>query len=492
MVFPSRSDKNVIVLKKNHSPGPYGVRHAGGTADVPYCTELSSDNKKISFSKRLNPVVPKGDPLVLLKLKEFTQTYLRENFVPLPYMEPSKEMFESWLDHCKHYNTQRKDKLRRCFRQLCSRDFKLRYNEYYGECFVKREFYPEPKCLRFINSRADIFKALMGPFIHTIEKQVYKDKHFVKGIRIDKLPETLVQLKKWDYILETDYTSFESSFSWEYMQSVELPFFKYFFKNNPFLMHIINTAYHDKGGERVQKMFSKEFDLRLTGCRLSGELWTSLSNGFANLMNMLFLCGQKKINCQGFIEGDDGLFGMDKPALTKGDFANLGFTIKMEYVHQVQDTTFCGNTFSDQSLKLLVNPENIGRLFWSCTAKYLKSSRKVLDSLFKSKAASLYVTGRFTPIAGMLAYKMLRKYADVSLLENQGYWRNEIYGIFRELECVRPVINYHDRCLYHAKFGIPISDQLLLEKYIENIPDNDDIYIPYCFMGNSYVGGLHY
>jgi len=178
-----------------------------------------------------------------------------------------------------------------------------------------------------------------------IEKQVYKDEHFVKGTRIDELPQKLVILKKWDYVLETDYSSFESSFSWEYVQSVEIPFFEYFLQYNPLVLAIVKHSYIQNGKERIQKLFSKEFDLRLTGCRLSGELWTSLSNGFANLMNMLYLCDKKGIECQGFIEGDDGLFGMSSPALSKEDFANLGFSIKMEYVHQVQDTTFCGNTF---------------------------------------------------------------------------------------------------------------------------------------------------
>jgi len=491
VVFPARDPRNKIAIKKNHRSGPYGIRYAGRTADIPYCTELSEDNKKISFNKRLNPVLPKGRPEMFAEIAGFALAYLVKHFKPLPFVPFGRDVFEEWLAFCSHYNDERKFKLRRCFDKVEAREFYLRFCDYYGECFVKREFYPEPKCLRFINSRSDSFKALIGPYIHMIEKQVYKDEHFVKGTRIDELPQKLVILKKWDYVLETDYSSFESSFSWEYVQSVEIPFFEYFLQYNPLVLAIVKHSYIQNGKERIQKLFSKEFDLRLTGCRLSGELWTSLSNGFANLMNMLYLCDKKGIECQGFIEGDDGLFGMSSPALSKEDFANLGFSIKMEYVHQVQDTTFCGNTFSDTSLKLLINPENIGRVFWSCSAKYLKAKSKVLDSLFKSKAASLYVTGRYTPVAGTLAFKLLSRLSNVEFMPSENYWRHDILDIFRKIECKQPLIAYDDRLLYSLKFGLPISEQILLEKFIMSVPNCDDLDIPYCFMGNTYIAGLH-
>jgi len=187
------------------------------------------------------------------------------------------------------------------------------------------------------------------------------------------------------------------------------------------------------------------------------------------------------------------LFGMNTPALSETDFSNLGFSIKMEYVNQVQDTTFCGNTFSDQSVKLLINPENIGRLFWTCSPQYLNSKDSILESLFKSKSASLYVTGRFTPVAGHLAYKMLHRLSKSPIMTCTDYWKSRIYNLFNTIECTEPVINYHDRVLYSQKFGIPISDQLLLERFIMSCPDNNEMFIPYQFMNNcSYVSGYHH
>jgi len=177
--------------------------------------------------------------------------------------------------------------------------------------------------------------------------------------------------------------------------------------------------------------------------------------------------------------------------LTKEDFARLGFNIKMEYSHVVQDTTFCGNTFSNENQKLLVNPENIGRLFWTCNATYLRSNEKTLRSLFKSKSASLYVTGRYTPIAGTLAFVMLRRLRNEEMIIDRGFWRCEISNIFHKIPLVAPVISHSDRFLYSMKFGIPISDQILLENYLMDLK-TEEVYIPYSFMACNHVSGFRY
>jgi len=484
---------NKIVVKRNLIVNqPYGLRYMGGSKDTPYCTEpKNAMNLQMAFRKRLSPVLPKGDRRLLKRLGSFVKRYLRKHFTPLPHIEPSKIFFMWWLDHCAHYNLARKNKLSRCFDRFMSTGMTLGDSDYRGETFPKREFYPEAKCLRFINSRSDMFKAVLGPYIKMIEDQVYKDKHFVKGTRIDELPRTLKNLSSWDHILETDYSSFESSFSFDYVKVVEMRLFRYFLSNNPFILKLVLATYMSKGKERVQRLYNKDYNINITGCRLSGELWTSLANGFSNLMNMLFLCKEHNIECDGYVEGDDGLFGLSKPGLTKEDFARLGFNIKMEYSHVVQDTTFCGNTFSNENQKLLVNPENIGRLFWTCNATYLRSNEKTLRSLFKSKSASLYVTGRYTPIAGTLAFVMLRRLRNEEMIIDRGFWRREIFNIFHKIPLVAPVISHSDRFLYSMKFGIPISDQILLENYLMDLK-TEEVYIPYSFMACNHVSGFRY
>jgi len=492
-LFPARDPQiNKLSIHGNLKPGlPYALSHVGSTLDVPFCSDPQNEtNLCAAFRKRLGPVRPKVNRRKLHRLGKFVQHYLVANFTPLPYMPFSDALEESWLDHCDHYNQARKDTFRRRFSEFKDRGYRLWERDYQGESFIKKEFYPDPKPPRFINSRSDIFKAALGPYIKAIEDQVYKDPHFVKGQPIDQLPQKLIKLKPWNYILETDYTSFESSFNRYYVQEVELRMFRYFLQNNPDVLALVEATYIRNGQERIQVMSNPKYQIRITGCRMSGELWTSLANGFSNLMNMLFLCAEKHLRVDGYVEGDDGLFGLDSPSLTPQDFADLGFSIKMEYENQVQFTTFCGNTFSDESMKLLVNPENIGRLFWTCNPQYLRSKNHTLDSLFKAKAQSLYVTGRYTPVAGILAYRTLLKYQNVQSCETHQYWRHEIQEMFKNIPLVQPVINYHDRVLYSWKFGLPISDQLLLETLISKLDLNQPFVIPYQFMANSNVASI--
>jgi len=468
---------------------PYAIRFGGGTLDVPFCVNpRSKRNLELAFRKRLCPELPNIELNLLPKLKKFVKQYLKTNFKPLPAINYDEQLFEDWLLSCTHYNEARKVKLRLCFKKLARQGFHLKENDFYGEAFCKREFYPEPKCLRFINSRSDTFKALLGPYIKKIEHQVYADRHFVKGLPVDQLPKRLVQLKNWDWILETDYSSFESSFNIEYVKVVEMQFFRYFLQNNYGMLKLLLKSYISGNEERVQRLYNRDFKYQITGCRLSGELWTSLCNGFSNLMNMLFLCKEKGIECDGFVEGDDGIFGLSQPDLLASDFARLGFSIKMEYENQIQFTTFCGNTFSDESLKLLVNPEQIGRVFWSCGAQYINAKESVLRSLFKSKAASLYVMGKNTPVAGMLGFKLLTKYSSDSIIWTTNWWEKWIFDYFRTMKVEKPVINYNDRVLYSWKFGIPISEQLLLEEAILN--SSTDC-IPYRFMAYGHIEGCH-
>jgi len=471
---------------------PYGLQAFGSTEDVPFCTDPESvENLLTGWRKRLVPVLPKGDPNLYRELELFVKEYLTKNFKPLPFVKYSREVFENWVSHS-HYDGPRIKELRVEFDKFERKNFKFPHSAFSGGTFIKREFYEGPKDARFINSRSDLFKDYIGPYIKMIEEQVYADPHFVKGYPVDKLPNKLINLKSWDHILETDYSSFESSFSYEYVQVVEMQMFKFFLANNPEILRVVIGSYETRPGhERVQRLDSEKMSLNLTGCRLSGEMWTSLGNGFSNLMNMLFLCKIHGIKCDGYVEGDDGLFGMDKPLLTKEHFAQLGFVIKMEYTHQVQDTTFCGNTFSDESMKLLINPERIGRMFWTCSPQYLHAKGERLRDLYRSKAASMYVTGRFTPIAGPLSYKMLQKFGKGNIFSETGYWHHEIANYFKNMECVKPVINYHDRVLYSQKFQIPISDQLLVEKFIDET-SADEMIIPYAFMNMSNVEGYRF
>jgi len=215
---------------------------------------------------------------------------------------------------------------------------------------------------------------------------------------------------------------------------------------------------------------------------MSGEMWTSLANGFSNLMNMLFLMEETHTLGEGYIDGDDGIFGLDKNVISAEDFEKLGFKIKMSYGQDLSHTSFCGNIFDPEECIQLVPPEQIARLGWTCSAKYLHSRRKIQLELLKGKAMSLYCLGKNTPIAGCLARRVIELLSDVkyrSEFENV-WWENQVLKLWSGLEDI--TITEKSRLLYEKRFHILVNDQLKLEEHIRSINNIDDLDVPYYFM----------
>lgn len=489
IVFPQKRVKNTNTFNiYGHNLGIY-------TNDIPFCIDNNDQyNLLTAYFKRLSPEMPKIDKSYLEVLKSETLHFLSKNLTPLPTMVNYEQLLEDWLASCKHYSSNRKKQLRIAFqsltiKQLCKRD-------YVCKSFVKREFYEEAKFLRFINSRTDRFKCKVGPFIKYIEEQMYKLKWFVKGRDVSKLPEEIAKLNRYPYYLQTDYTSFESSFDPEYVDVVECQLWRYMLVNNPEILECVMRCYYTgtKGNlqPRIEVLLNKNYTLYARGARMSGEMWTSLANGFSNLMNMFTICKIHNIDFEGFVEGDDGIFNLNKNIITENDFNALGFKIKMKLSQNIEDTTFCGNLFSKESQKLILNPEYLARLGWSCSSIYSRSSKKITDELLRAKAMSIHVLGKYTPIIGKLTYKLLN-------ILGEGEYRNEVSSKWwdfyvytntenKNFEWIEPVMS--DRLLYYKNFGISIEMQLMLEASIEKATTVQDLCMPFRFMKKSYDTGL--
>jgi len=214
-------------------------------------------------------------------------------------------------------------------------------------------------------------------------------------------------------------------------------------------------------------------------------------HGFSNLMNMLFFAKQYGIDVDGFVEGDDGIFGMYKPAVANEDYESLGFKIKMNYVTDLGQTQFCGNTFDPRDLKLIISPEQIVRLVWTTASQYFHAKKPRLLSLLRAKAMSLFCLGKDTPIAGALALRVLtiigpggqildphNKWWDMNLLELS---QKEV---FEE----RPILT-RSRVLFEERFGVPLDTQFALEKSIRAATTLEELFLPWSFMANSYSAG---
>jgi len=445
------------------------------THDIPWVASPTCETSlKNGFAKRMNPLMPVANRQTLLLLQQFVQRYLNQ-YKPLPNMEhEEKHLVEQWLLDNEHYTLRKKKKMLRDYDYISRFGIPILVeSDYDCKSFIKREFYPEAKYPRFINSRSDRFKVRVGYAIKMIEKIIYSgNTAFVKGVNPNLLPPLIKnKLQNYPYLLETDYSSFEGGFSLAYSAAVEMQLWRHFLVNNPNLRRdVLHTYYQPYSNmARCQRIRNDIYDGYVNGSRMSGEMWTSLGNGFSNLMNILFWAEQNHQTVDCFVEGDDAIIGMNTPFYTEQMFTQLGFKIKMKYVTSLIDTSFCGNIFHPDECLTIIEPENITRLFWTCHPSYLGCCNEKKVDLLRAKAMSLFVLARDTPIAGNLAYKVLQIIGPGSILvdPNQRWWENQILKLFHTIKFVKPVITDKSRFLYARNFHITIARQLKMERIID-------------------------
>jgi len=467
--FEQMKIKQIHTFCKHRDDMTYAASLGPTGSSAPFCTNPHDNTElKCGFRKRLIPEMPVVDQEVVKDFKKFVTKFLNTNFKPLPFKTKEKENndFNHWIENQDHYPQTRKDSLREAFESLKTQG--LENKDYHIKSFIKREFYEDVKFCRFINARSDRFLSRVASFIHDIEDQVYRLKYFVKHKDITQIPHLLAKLDKYKLKLETDYSSFESGFNPFITDACECELFRFFLQNNEDCLHdVLGCYYQIVNGKiipRIDLLKNKEFFAFVQGSRMSGDLWTSLGNGFTNLMIMLFYAEKYHFKFEGMVEGDDGIFGMDQEYMKEKYYTDLGFKIKMQYVTNLCDTCFCGNLFDSHDLNLIISPEHLNRIFWTCNAQYLHAKSKLKEKLLRAKAMSMSILGKNTPIIFKLCYKILSLLGSGSLIEHDWWSRLKL----RSYVAMRPdaVIPMSSRLLYNQHFGIPIDVQLLIENTI--------------------------
>jgi len=380
---------------------------------------------------------------------------------------------------------QRKQQLLQHFEQIHNNNDQLVSKDYNIKSFVKREFYQEPKILRFINARTDNFKVKVVPYIRLIESQFFDSHYFIKHKDIMGVPLLIDKFSHFKFFLQTDYSSFESGFSPEYTDNVECELFRYMLKNNPEILNDVLKVYYTIKDDiicpRCEKIIAVNGQYRFStiGTRMSGEMWTSLANSFSNLMNILFLCEQKHIEVDGIVEGDDGLFGLSNNSLTSKDFENLGFKIKFKYLKNIDEADFCSIYYEHVNKLAIIGPHCISNLSWNLHTQYCNCKHIKTVELLLAKSMSLYCLGKYTPIAAVLSVTLINYIkknfpkANHNNVKIDRWWYNE--RLFKQLEKLKddfPIkVTQEARQFYATRFKISIADQLLIEKQIIESPD---------------------
>lgn len=424
--------------------------------------------------KRLIHDRPPIHPPTFRRYKEFVKNHLKAEYVPLrPDQIPT---FEEWLEGVNH-PLWRKEEYREAWRQWCDGEITpstLRKKK----CFVKREFYPEPKFHRAIHSPTDYEKVIEGPFAKAMEDEVFKRPEYIKKIPRSEWPAYVREMvgRFGLRVFGSDYSSFEANFVPPLMRSTEFMLVK-------FLLYIILHLQGPKNmlsDELVKILMAKLYMAYVRGKRSSGKMTTSLFNGFSNPMFVRFVLtelGATIIHC--VVEGDDGLYAHNAPRdPTPADFLKLGLTIKIVPVQHWYEASFCGVVTHPDVLDTLCDP---WRVVLTCSwagHEYLRARDRTMINLAQIKGLSYIAQYPGAPVVQAVGLWMLRvtdfNPAKIEELlawysEQRGttYWDQQVVRDIRKSSLAARPVHPGSRTIVARVFGVTVDVQLHLEAIFE-------------------------
>jgi len=401
----------------------------------------------------------------------------------------SDTSFETWVSRTNYPEWRRQDLRIKWAKIEKIENLDKRYHAV--KSFVKDEFYPDFKHARGINSRTDEFKCAVGPIFKLIEEAVFKDRHFIKRVPVALRPQVIASRlqRLGGKVVTTDYTSFESLFTAEFMDACEFELYDYMtseLPDGPTFMNLVRDVLAGKN-----RCHWRDFIVEVLATRMSGEMCTSLGNGFANLMLMLFLNEEElKQQVDGFVEGDDGIFVVTGEPPSPADYARLGMVVKLEVHESINTASFCGIVFDVNDLCNLTDPLEVIAKFGYANNRYLRVNRKKTLMLLRCKALSLAHQYPGCPIIQSLAYFGLRATKRVQYyLEGwvkkggpagTSMWeRDQLLEAIKEQDKLVPrSIGEGSRLLVEKLWDIPTNLQLAVESKLDAKNDLEPLYLP--------------
>lgn len=425
--------------------------------------------------KRFGYGTPPINRAILRRFRRFVRAWLKHNMNPLTDADiPS---FEEWLESTP-YGASRKEELRRTWIQFIADGMpKKTFSKV--KSFIKDETYGEPKYPRIINSRIDAAKCYFGPVVQAVSDRLFSRPEFIKTVPVPDRPAVIRDLLldaslDEDYVF-TDYTAFEAHFISEVMEATQFELFKYMLSGTTCRKEWLSTYYTTMAG--TNELTFKLVTISLLATRMSGEMDTSLSNGFANLMLFLFTAAVRgATSVKGVVEGDDGLFRVSpaRCAPTKQDFADLGFTIKIEHTKHLSEASFCGQVYDMTDLIVVTDPkEVICRLGWT-NKKYVRANKNTLLQLLRARGYSLVYQYNGCPLLDVLGRRILDLTTGVELSEkiytNLDQWEREKLRAAVAAGIPPPrEVGANTRQLVDKLYGISVPEQEKLEHWFSEI-----------------------
>lgn len=434
---------------------------------LPHPSPDDPDTIAAGFMKRFASKPPASDQALVRELKEFVNNFLKRNLAPLD--KDTDLTVEEWLSKTA-YPDWRKKELLELLEKFPTMD---RRKHTVVKSFMKDETYVEFKHSRGINARHDRFKVEVGPTFKKIEDAVYRLKYFIKHTPVADRPKKIAELLlAGRKIYATDYTAFEALFTAEIMEAVEFQLYDYmtqFLPNHEYFMLLCREVL---AGMNILE--NKFWTMKLPATRMSGEMCTSLGNGFSNLMFMLFVAFKSGVTVDGFVEGDDGIFiNLAGGDLDQSLFTRLGLRIKLEEHVDICSASFCGIIFDPVDNIPIADPRKVLASFGWCSNRYHGSKPGKKMDLLRVKSLALKYQYPGCPIISALADYGLRMTSgrDVrhfvsSKIRVAEYERAKLLEAIKVDPLVCVPVGMASRLLVEKKFGLSVETQFKIEEYL--------------------------
>lgn len=422
--------------------------------------------------KRFLHEPPPANHQLLAELKRFVTGWLVDHVPPLP--SETDVSFENWIEHT-NYSRARKEELSNIYHN--THDLWENEKYYRNKSFIKDEFYTDYKHARCINSRTDEFKVLTGPYFHQIETEVFKNPAFVKFVPVMERATYIRDRLGVGVYIATDYSSFEALFTPELMDAVELSLY----------VHMLASVV--RGGE-ISKIICdalsgenrsdfKCFSAWVLAKRMSGDMCTSLGNGFMNFIIMEFWSHLRNVDCVGVFEGDDGLVKFDRweDVPTDEFFLELGLEIKIERHMAIHTAAFCSLLFDPVSCLTVTDVRYVLASFGWVSDRFSRAKPVILLSLLRCKAISMLVLLHSCPVIGVLARRLitLTEGVDETIGFNHSsltWWDRQRYAVQQlDWRCLMSefTTTAELRAMVEELQGISVSHQLVLEEFCASL-----------------------
>jgi len=409
----------------------------------------------------------------LLPLKNFVAMMLRKYLKPLgPDVDLS---YDNWLNHT-HYSNERRGQLRRNWTEgslhlPSARECKCK-------SFIKTESYPTYKAARAINARTDYFKNFSGPYFKAIENEVFKLPFFVKHIPINQRAayiKSRIHAAGANYYC-TDFSSFESLFTPDILHAIEFQLYEYMLPNHRNVVCFIKKVL---GG--INQCRFRNHKVSIPGKRMTGEMATSLGNGFTNWILCSYLCHCHESECVGVFEGDDGIFRVNGDYVPSiADFEKLGWRIKIDTVRDFSEASFCGLIADEVDLQTITDPVRALLNFGWTSSTMMNSKPGKLLGLLRSKALSLKAEYPACPMLTALADRFIYLTQGTKAYYDNNSWygrmkRARDHHEFKNIESSSKIsipITDRTRNLFERKFHVSRAQQLEMEAYFATLELN--------------------